>query len=100
MGADCAVMETRPLILAVIDAFMLLEMCGEDEIDRETAERATANICSSLMRLRHDDQVELREQLDDIAETSDDEGFRSFVATIADMVGLAHPNPGEHLSWR
>jgi hypothetical protein len=93
-------MESRPLILAVIDAFMLLEMCGEDEIDRETAERATDNICANLMRLRHDDQVELREQLADIADDTEDERFRECVSGIADQVGLAHPNPGEHLSWR
>jgi hypothetical protein len=93
-------MESRPLILAVIDAFLLLEMCGEDEIDRETAERATDNICANLMGLRHDDQVELREQLSDIAEQSDDPAFREFVSAIPDMVGLANPNPGEHLSWR
>jgi hypothetical protein len=93
-------METRPLILAVIDAFLLLEMCGEDEIDRETAERAAEDICANLMRLRHDDQVELREQLAEIAEEADDETFRECVSGIADQVGLAHPNPGEHLSWR
>jgi hypothetical protein len=93
-------MESRPLILAVIDAFMLLEMCGEDEIDRETAERAAENISSSLMQLRHDDQVELREQLADIADEAADETFREFVAGIADTIGLARPHPGEHRSWR
>ncbi|HEY1487315.1 MAG TPA: hypothetical protein VGF84_14515 [Micromonosporaceae bacterium] len=93
-------MESRPLILAVIDAFLLLEMCGEDEIDRETAERAADNISASLKLLRHDDQVELREQLDDIAETAEDETLRGVVAGIADQVGLAYPHPGEHLSWR
>ena len=61
-------MESRPLILAVIDAFLLLELCGEDEIDGETAARATESICANLMRLRHDDQVELREQLAEIAD--------------------------------
>ena len=93
-------MESRPLILAVIDAFLLLELCGEDEIDRDTAARATESICANLMRLRHDDQVELREQLADIAEETEDEAFRECIAGIADQVGLAHPRPGEHLSWR
>jgi hypothetical protein len=93
-------MESRPLILAVIDAFLLLELCGEDEIDRETATRATDSICANLMRLRHDDQVELREQLSEIAEESDDPTYREVVATIADQVGLASPLPGAHRSWR
>jgi hypothetical protein len=93
-------MESRPLILAVIDAFMLLEMCGEDEIDRDTAARATDNICANLMRLRHDDQVELREQLADVADEADDETFGTMVGEIADLVGLARPHPGEHISFR
>jgi hypothetical protein len=93
-------MESRPLILAVIDAFLLLELCGEDEIDRETAQRATDSICANLMRLRHDDQVELRAQLAEIAEESTDETLQEFVAGLADVIGLAHPLPGEHRSWR
>ncbi len=93
-------MESRPLILAVIDAFLLLELCGEDEIDGDTARRATENIGANLMRLRHDDQVELREQLSEIAEESDDSTYREVVSTIADQVGLANPRPGDHRSWR
>jgi hypothetical protein len=93
-------MESRPLILAVIDAFLLLEMCSEDEIDRETAERATEDISASLRSLRHDDQVELREQLADVADEADDETFGTMVGEIADLVGLARPHPGEHISFR
>jgi hypothetical protein len=93
-------MESRPLILAVIDAFLLLELCGEEEIDRMTAAQATENIAANLMRLRHDDQVELRTQLSEIADDSDDPTYRDVVASIADQVGLANPRPGAHLSWR
>jgi hypothetical protein len=93
-------MESRPLILAVIDAFLLLELCGEDEIDQETAARAADSICSNLMRLRHDDQVELRVQLGEIADESDDPTYREVVSGIADQVGLANPLPGAHRSWR
>lgn len=93
-------MESRPLILAVIDAFLLLEMSGEDEIDHETAKHATENLSASLLRLRHDEQVELREQLADVAEDTDDEALATLIAGIADTVGLAHPNPGEHISFR
>ena len=93
-------MESRPLILAVIDAFLLLELCGDDEIDGDTAVRATDSICADLMRLRHDDQVELRCQLEDIAEESTDDAYREVVSRIADIVGLARPLPGEHRSWR
>jgi hypothetical protein len=99
-AADCAVMESRPLILAVIDAFLLLELCADDEIDKDTAVRATDSICADLMRLRHDDQVELRVQLAEIADDSPDPAYREVVSGIADMVGLARPLPGEHRSWR
>ncbi len=93
-------MESRPLILAVIDAFLLLEMSGEDEIDGETAKRAIEAISANLMRLRHDDQVELRAQLAHIADESDDPTYRELIGTIADRVGLATPLPGAHLTWR
>ncbi len=99
-AADWAVMESRPLILAVIDAFLLLELCADDEIDQDTAVRATDTICADLMRLRHDDQVELRVQLAEIADESPDPAYREVVGGIADMVGLARPLPGEHRSWR
>jgi hypothetical protein len=93
-------METRPLILAVIDAFLLLELSADEEIDPVTAQRAVDSICAQLSRLRHDDQVELREQLADIAEDASDAEYRDVVASIADVVGLAKPLPGEHMSWR
>ena len=93
-------MESRPLILAVIDAFLLLDLCGEEEIDEMTAARAAESISSNLMRLRHDDQVELRTQLAEIADDSEDSNYRDVVASIADQVGLANPLPGAHRSWR
>jgi hypothetical protein len=93
-------METRPLILAVIDAFLLLEVSAADEIDAITAQRAVEDIGVQLARLRHDDQVELREQLAEIADHSPDPEYRDVVSSIADVVGLARPLPGEHMSWR
>lgn len=93
-------MEPRSLSLAVIDAFLLLELCGGEEIDTETAIRAVEAIRADLTRLRHDDQVELRAQLDEIAAAATDETYRAVVAGIADRVGLARPLPGAHLSWR
>lgn len=93
-------MEERPLVLALIDACLLLELCDADEIDPDTAARAMDDICAHLMRLRHDDQVELRAQLDEIADDSQDPEYATFVACLGDRVGLAHPHAGAHLSWR
>ena len=92
-------MEERPLVLAVIDAYLLLELCG-DEIGPDTAARATGDLCAQLTRLRHDDQVELRAQLAEVAAESDDDGYARLVAGIADRIGLASPRAGAHLSWR
>ena len=93
-------MGNRPLSYAVVDAFLLLDLCGEDEFDPATTAGAMAGLRAQLTSLRHDDQVELRAQLDDIAADAADETYRWVVAGIADRVGLAYPRPGEHLSWR
>jgi hypothetical protein len=89
-------MDEGPLVLAVIDACMLLALCA-DESDTETAERRLAG---QLTALRHDDQVELRAQLADIASGADNRSYAAFVGSIADRIGLDRPRPDAHLSWR
>jgi hypothetical protein len=89
-------MDERPLVLAVIDACLLLALC-DDESDTGAAARRLAG---QLTGLRHDDQVELRAQLADIASTSDRPPYAAFVGAIADRIGLDRPHPDAHLSWR
>jgi len=93
-------MDERPLVMAVIDACLLLELCSDDEIDPDTAARAMDDLCAQLMTLRHDDQVELREQMADAAADSTDDGYATFVAGLADRIGLAKPHANAHRSWR
>jgi hypothetical protein len=93
-------MEERPLVLAVIDACLLLELCDDDEIDAERAVRAMDDMRAQLTALRHDDQVELRAQMAEIAADSPDEAYATLVADLPDRLGLAKPHADAHRSWR
>lgn len=94
-------MEERPLVLAVIDACLLLELCGEDDIAPEKRTRALSDISDNLLRLAPAEQVVLRDQLAGIAHGSADPTYSTFIAGLADRLGLAaHPGPDPHLSWR
>ena len=95
-------MEERPLVLAVIDACLLLELCGEDDITQEKRARAMSDISGNLLRLAPAEQVALRDQLAGIAHKSPDPTYSSFIASLADRLGLARPSagPDPHMSWR
>jgi hypothetical protein len=95
-------MQDRPLVLSVIDACLLVELCGGEDIPPDKATRALSDISDNLARLGADDQIELRTQLAGIAHGSADPTYSTFVAGLADRLGLARPEPGAdpHLSWR
>lgn len=82
---------SEPLLRALIEACLLLESCGSDEIDPDTAVRGLENIAGSLLKLADADQLALRAELERIARTSDDQSYRGFVASLSDMIGLASP---------
>jgi hypothetical protein len=84
MIKDCV-----PVVRAVIDALLLLEFAGPEEIDPDTAVRGMENIASSLKALDEGDQQELRAHLLQIAEESDDAAFSKFVRSLPEMLGLA-----------
>lgn len=86
MIKDC-----RPVIRALIDAFLLLELSGPDEIDPDTAVRGMENLASNLLALEEADQLALRAELEKIASESQDQAFRSLVAGLPDMIGLPLP---------
>lgn len=85
-------------MLSVIEACMLLELCV-DEIGPDEAARAAVDLHRQLAGLRHDDQVELRAQLAEVAEGASDPRYAEFVAGLADRFGLDHARDGAHLSW-
>jgi hypothetical protein len=78
-----------PLIHALIDAFLLLESSGPDEVNADTAVRGMENMASSLLALERSDQLGLRTKLKEIAENAREESYRDFVRALPDMIGLA-----------
>lgn len=80
--------EYLPLVHALIDALLLLEFSGPDEINPDTAVRGMENIASSLLALDELDQRELRAQMIQIADESGDVTFRQFVRSLPDILGL------------
>lgn len=78
-----------PLIRALIDALLLLESAGPDEIDPDTAVRGMENIASSLHALDKPDQRTLREHFLKIADEAQDEAYGNFVRSLPDMLDLA-----------
>ena len=81
--------ENGPLIRALIDAFLLLESSGPDEVDPDTAVRGMENMSSSLLAMQEADQIALRMELEKIAEGAEDQAYKSFVFGLSDMIGLA-----------
>jgi hypothetical protein len=78
-----------PIVRALIDAILLLEHAGPDEIDPDTAVRGMENIASSLLALDKSDQQMLRANLRQIADESHDAAYGTFVRGLADSLGLA-----------
>ena len=81
--------DVLPLVHALIDAFLLLEHSGPDEINADTAVRGMENMTSSLLALEHSDQLALRATLEQIAVGAQDQAYRDFVRALPDMIGLA-----------
>jgi hypothetical protein len=77
-----------PLVRALIDALLLLESSGPDEVNPDTAVRGMENISSSLKALDESAQRDLRAQLLQIADESDDVPFSKFVRSLPDILGL------------
>lgn len=78
-----------PLVYALIDAFLLLESSGPDEVNPDTAVRGMENMASSLLALERSDQLALRTKLEQIAESAREVTYRDFVLSLPDMIGLA-----------
>lgn len=80
-----------PLVHGIIDAFLFLESSGPNEVNPDSAVRCMENISSSLLALERADQLALRENLEKIADGSQDPAYRNFVRALPDMIGLASP---------
>ena len=81
--------DNLPLIYGIIEAFMLLENCGPDEVNPDTAVRGMEHIASALLKLEASDQIALRKELEHIAAKARDNTYRDFVRALPDSIGLA-----------
>lgn len=77
------------LIEAVIEAFLLLETSGDDDISPGTAVRGMENIASCLLEMDPDEQILVRTAMRQLGESSDDLPYRNFCEGLPDMIGLA-----------
>jgi hypothetical protein len=78
----------RPLVEALVDAFLVLESAAPDEVNPDTAVRGMENMTSILLTLEEADQLALRTELEEIAGDLHDEVYRDFVARLPDVIGL------------
>lgn len=78
-----------PLVRALIDALLLLESAGPEEINPDTALRGMESIASSVRALNNSDQRAFRQDLLQIAASAEDEAYRTFVRSLPEMLGLA-----------
>ena len=78
----------RGLALAVVEAFVVLELSNDDEIDPDVAVRGMENIAAHLVSLGDGDQRALRAEFAAIASASTDPAHAQFASEVADMVGL------------
>ena len=81
--------QLRGLVLAVVEALLLLEASSDNEINPDVAVRGMENIAACLVSLGDDDQRALRAELAAIASSSIDPDYTRFASEVADMVGLA-----------
>ena len=79
----------RPLINAIITAFLFLESSGDNEVNPDSAVRCMENISASLLALDESDQIALRSEFLNIASESKDDVHSKFVRELSDMIGLA-----------
>lgn len=78
-----------PLVRALIDALLLLEFAGPDEINPDTAVRGMETISSSLLALDPDDRRILSNTFFQIADESQDQAYSQFVRSLPVMLGIA-----------
>ena len=84
-----------PLIRALIDAFLLLESSGPDEVDPDTAVRGMENMASSLLAMTATDQLVLRARLEDVARNSQEQLYADLVRAIPGRIGRQSGRQGE-----
>ena len=90
------VRDQKPLLRAIIAAFLALENGSDDDIDPDWAVKAMENISWEILKLGDADQEALRADFLALAE-EDPEPWRSFVRAFPDSINLRTPDQGPGL---
>ena len=91
-------MNPEPLVRAIVAAMMLMEQCGPDEIDPDTAVRGLENMGYEILQLSGNDREEFINLIERMARDSDSrtaEFMRSRPFSIGMVDGLPSGSGGE-----
>lgn len=81
-------MNPEPLARAVIAAMLLLEHCGPEEVDPDTAVKGLENMTHELLRLTAADRSEFVSLLEGIADSTTDDAEARFILSIPFAIGF------------
>jgi hypothetical protein len=83
----------EPIILAMVSAMRLLNDCGPEEVNPDTAVRGLENMAYELMQLGPEERAELIDTLNRLADEADP-GDAWFLRSVPFYVGMVE-NPPE-----
>jgi hypothetical protein len=87
-------MNPEPLVRAIVAAMMLMEECGPEEIDPDTAVRGLENMGHEILQLSGDDRAEFLDLIERMAQCSD-EHTATYIRAIPFSIGMVDGPPPE-----
>ncbi|WP_162952041.1 hypothetical protein [Streptomyces griseorubiginosus] len=81
-------MNEEPLIKAVVAAMLLLEQCGPDEVDPDTAVRGLENIGYELLKFTEVERVEFMNLIERVASSESDPHVAEFTRNVPFAIGM------------
>lgn len=82
-------MNPEPLVRAIIAALMLMEQCGPEEINPDTAVRGLENMGHELLQLSASDRSEFLALLERLAGSATDEPTAKFIRSVPFSLGMS-----------
>ena len=80
-------MDIRPLLDAIISAFLLLEESSDDDVDPDVAVRGMEDMAACLNRLSEKDRIEVRRVLEGMALSSRRPEYAELARWIPGAIG-------------
>ncbi|MEV0682008.1 hypothetical protein AB0I60_36345 [Actinosynnema sp. NPDC050436] len=81
-------MNPEPLVKAIVAAMMLLEECGPDEVDPDTAVRGLEHMGYELLRFTERERVEFFGLLERMASAETDQRTAEYLRRIPFVLGM------------